>query len=100
MPRTPELSHAARALRESIFSRLAGRLARQGADGVPLHLGDMYLAPPSLALRLDPGACRYGAPAGEAGLLDALVGKLKNKNALAWVETENLQVTVGATHAL
>jgi aspartate/methionine/tyrosine aminotransferase len=102
MPRAPELSTAARALRESIFSRLAGRLAKHGADGVPLHLGDTYLPPPP-GLRLETDYApnwRYGAPAGEAGLLEALANKLRTRNRLDWVTPASLQVTVGATHAL
>jgi len=102
MPRLPELSLAARSLRESIFSRLAGKLAAHGEDGVPLHLGDTYLRPPpGLTLELDhEPSFRYGAPAGEAGLLGALAHKLRTRNGLAWVGTANLQVTVGATQAL
>jgi aspartate/methionine/tyrosine aminotransferase len=102
MARRPELSQAARALRESIFARLAGRLAHHGADGVPLHLGDTYVAPPP-ALRLetdDPALYRYGAPAGEASLLAALVDKLRARNHLVWVEPANVQITAGATQAL
>src|SRR5438477_2754903 len=102
MPRPPELSAAARALRESIFSRLQGALGRHGDDGVPLHLGDTWLAPPPAARRLplDDARFRYGAPAGDPPLLAALADKLRRHNALAWVEPEHLQVTVGATQAL
>jgi N-succinyldiaminopimelate aminotransferase len=103
MPRHPELSAAAGALRETIFSRLAGRLQRHGADGVPLHLGDTYLPPPEAARLLDvddPALFRYGAPAGEAPLLDALAKKLRRKNGLGWAAPEHIQVTVGATQAL
>ncbi len=102
MPRAPGLSSAAGALRESIFSRLAGRLAGHGSSGVPLHLGDTYLAPPP-ALHLesdDPALWRYGAPAGEPMLLEALRRKLHAKNGLSWAQPGNLQVTVGATQAL
>jgi aspartate/methionine/tyrosine aminotransferase len=102
MPRPPHVSSAARALRESIFSRLAGSLARHGSGGVPLHLGDTFLAPPP-GLVLDAAVesdWRYGAPAGEAALLATLAGKLRARNRLDWVEPANLQVTVGATHAL
>jgi len=101
MPRPPQLSTAARALRESIFSRLQGKLAQHGHDGVPLHLGDTYLPPPP-ALRLDdyPALHRYGAPVGEPGLLAALVPKLHARNALSWVGPNCLQITVGATAGL
>src|SRR5205814_1988606 len=82
-------SSAARALRESIFSRLAGRLQSHGADGVPLHLGDTYLAPPPAARlpALRPAMdelYRYGTPAGEAPLLGALARKLRRQNGLGW----------------
>src|SRR6476620_7390663 len=100
MPRSPHLSSSARAIRESIFSRLAGRLQNH-PDPVPLHLGDTYLPPPPAAqsLTLD-SLCRYGVPAGEAPLLERLAKKLREKNHLAWVEPKHLQVTVGATGAL
>jgi len=103
MPRAPELSTSARALRESIFSRLQGRLAKHGADGVPLHLGDTYLSPPMVAreaLEASAADWRYGAPAGEAPLLTALAKKLRDGNGLDWAAEANLQVTVGATAAL
>jgi aspartate/methionine/tyrosine aminotransferase len=103
MPRFPDLSPAARALRESIFSRLQGTLARHGADGVPLHLGDTHRLPPPAARRFpveDAALYRYGAPAGEAALLAALVDKLRRHNGFDWAAPEHLQITVGATHAL
>ncbi|MCA1664117.1 MAG: pyridoxal phosphate-dependent aminotransferase, partial [Myxococcales bacterium] len=99
----PSLSSSANALRESIFSRLQGRLAKHGADGVPLHLGDSYLAPPMVArepLQASAADWRYGAPAGDAALLAALAHKLRARNALDWVTDAHLQVTVGATAAL
>ncbi|HEY2748969.1 MAG TPA: aminotransferase class I/II-fold pyridoxal phosphate-dependent enzyme, partial [Polyangia bacterium] len=103
MPKPPSLSSSARAIRESIFSRLQGRLAKHGADGVPLHLGDTYLAPPLAAreaLEANAADWRYGAPAGEAPLLAALAAKLRARNRLDWAAPEHLQVTVGATAAL
>ncbi len=100
MPRSPQLSHAARLIRESIFSRLAGKLADH-ADAVPLHLGDTWLAPPPAAqLNLQNTPCRYGAPAGERALLERLAKKLRSQNRLDWVQPQDLQVTVGATGAL
>src|SRR5262245_22060632 len=100
MPRSPQLSHSARAIRESIFSRLAGRLVGH-PDPVPLHLGDTFLPPPPAASwRLEVEPSRYGVPAGEAPLLAVLVGKLRAKNRLDWAEISNLQVTVGATGGL
>ena len=103
MPRAPSLSKSAGALRESIFSRLQGRLGKHGADGVPLHLGDTYLQPPMAAreaLEANAADWRYGAPAGEAPLLAALARKLRDRNGLDWATEQHLQVTVGATAAL
>jgi len=103
VPRAPALSASAQALRESIFSRLQGRLAKHGADGVPLHLGDTYLAPPMVAreaLEASAADWRYGAPAGDAALLTAVAQKLRARNALDWATESHLQVTVGATAAL
>jgi aspartate/methionine/tyrosine aminotransferase len=103
MPKPPTLSTSARALRESIFSRLQGRLGRHGADGVPLHLGDTHLAPPPAAqapLTATAADWRYGAPAGEPALLAVLADKLRRRNGLDWALEANLQVTVGATAAL
>jgi aspartate/methionine/tyrosine aminotransferase len=100
MPRAPQLSASARAIRESIFSRLAGRLANH-PDAVPLHLGDTWLPPPPAA-RLLPSeeVSRYGAPAGEAPLLQRLAHKLRTRNGISFVQPHHIQVTVGATGAL
>jgi aspartate/methionine/tyrosine aminotransferase len=103
MPRSQSLSSSAKALRESIFSRLQGRLLRHGADGVPLHLGDTCLPPPpaaQAALVATAADWRYGAPPGEAPLLSALAKKLRERNGLFWIGESNLAVTVGATAAL
>jgi aspartate/methionine/tyrosine aminotransferase len=99
MPRAPSLSGAAAALRESIFSRLAGRLAAH-PDAVPLHLGDTYLPPPASALRLDPSrSLHYGLPAGERTLIERLIDKLTQQNRLT-ISGAQLQITCGATQAL
>jgi len=98
MPRVPGFSASANALRESIFSRLQGRLA---PGGVPLHLGDTWLRPPALTLRVDdPAVYRYGAPVGNTALMAALSEKLRRENQLAWAEPAALQITNGGTAAL
>src|SRR5579859_1399790 len=100
MPRSPELSLSARTIRESIFSRLAGRLANH-PDAVPLHLGDTFLPPPPASrVTVTDELSRYGVPAGEAPLLQRLARKLREQNRLTFVQTHHLQVTVGATGAL
>ena len=55
MARPPSLSQSARALRESIFSRLAGKLARHGEGPIALYLSSDGLARPSDALRAPEG---------------------------------------------
>ncbi len=106
MARFPSLSWSALAIRESIFSRLARRLAEYQGEVFPFYLGDTYVQPPTPA-RLDArrdlddaALYRYGAPAGEAELLDALVEKCRTRNGLGFVERANLQVTAGATLGL
>jgi aspartate/methionine/tyrosine aminotransferase len=99
VPKPPALSASARAIRESIFSRLAGRLAHH-PDAVPLHLGDTWLPPPPGASVDARGLSRYGVPAGEPALLERLAHKLRTRNGLGFVEPHHLQVTVGATGAL
>ncbi len=104
MARFPSLSGSAQALRESVFARLARRLADYRGEIFPFYLGDTHLLPPDAAriaaLVEDAAHYRYGAPAGEAELLDALVEKCRRRNGLGWVERAALQVTAGATHAL
>jgi aspartate/methionine/tyrosine aminotransferase len=106
MPRHPKLSAPGAAMPASIFARLVERLA--GSLGVvgPFHLGDTPVAPPPAA-RLDaldfsamPAAAlySYGKPAGDADLIEALLGKLEHKNGIR-ASAAGVQVTCGATHA-
>ncbi len=105
MARFPSLSWSALAIRESIFSRLARRLAECDGEVYPFYLGDTWLAPPRVAqlpamAELEGDFYRYGAPPGEPELLEALVDKCRQKNGLHWVDRSCLQVTAGATLAL
>jgi aspartate/methionine/tyrosine aminotransferase len=104
MARFPDLSWSAGAIRESVFARLAARLAAHRGRVYPFYLG--YLSPPPaarLAARRDlddPALYRYGAPAGEPALLEALAAKCRRESGLAWVDPACIQVTCGATAAL
>ena len=106
MARFPSLSSPALSLRESIFARLAGRLAAFPGEVYPFHIGDTFRPPPDaarLATRADlddPALFRYGAPSGEAALLAALADKCRRKNGLDWVDARAVQVTAGATQAI
>jgi aspartate/methionine/tyrosine aminotransferase len=107
MPRFPEISVAAGTMPASIFARLYGKLAQHQGEIFPFHLGDTCLPPPHRSLLgnqlFDDSAAGklycYGAPAGDARFIDALVAKLAAKNGLE-VEPRQLQITAGATHAL
>ncbi len=105
MPRFPSISAPASALPASIFARLASRLAHHRGETYPFHLGDTHLLPPD-AGRVEKIAWgdepthlyRYGAPAGDAALIDALCAKLAAKNGIT-AKPSQLQITAGATHA-
>lgn len=106
MGRFPSLSSPASSLRESLFARLAGRLATCGCEVYPFHLGDTFRAPPPAA-RLgsrsdldEPALYRYGPPGGDPALVEALVDKCRTKNGLGWVDRTAIQVTSGATLGL
>ena len=108
MARFPSLSAPAQTLRESVFARLAGGLAAASERGevFPLHIGDTHRAPPPAA-RLsarddldDPALFRYGSPAGETALLDALADKCRRRNGLSSTDRASILVTGGATLAL
>ncbi len=108
MAKFPDLSAAAESLPLSIFARLYARLARFEGDVITFQVGDTCLPPPAAA-RL--GALgfhedhaidlySYSKPAGDAGLIDAVVDKVRRENAMNFVTSENVQITCGATHAL
>jgi aspartate/methionine/tyrosine aminotransferase len=104
----PALSVAADALPLSIFARLYERLARFEGDVVPFHIGDTYLAPPegsrlgSLGFSAgnEPALYQYSSPVGDPLLVEALVDKVRARNAMTFAEARNVQLTCGATHAL
>jgi N-succinyldiaminopimelate aminotransferase len=103
--RYPDLSTAGQQVPASIFAKLREHLARFPGDVIPLQIGDTHLAPPAHLhevawTELAPADLySYGTPAGWAPLVAAIVAKARDKNALAIGEA-NVQVTVGATHAL
>jgi len=102
VPTHPSVTREAQ-LPESVFARLAGKLAKHPGPTYPLHIGDICLPPAAVwdaAAPATPSLGQYGYPAGEPELIRALVGKLRQYNRLDHVVPESLQVTVGATHAL
>jgi aspartate/methionine/tyrosine aminotransferase len=108
VPRFPSLSAPTQVLPASILDRLKRRAAGFGGPVIPLHIGDTHLAPPEksrlgalgFSAGRDPDLYRYSPPPGKQALLEALVDKLHRQNGIAAASPENVQVTVGATHAL
>lgn len=97
------LSAAGQNVPASIFAKLREHLARFPGDVIPLQIGDTYLRPPAVLEDIgwhDPAELyAYGAPAGWAPLVDAIVAKARAQNGIA-VTDAWVQVACGATHAL
>jgi len=105
MPRAPFPADAALRIPGAIFSKLAHRIAERGDDVFPLHVGDTWMEPfeggrmEDLSVREHPGMHRYGETQGLPALLDAIVEKVRTRNALP-AERAGVLVTAGATGAL
>jgi aspartate/methionine/tyrosine aminotransferase len=105
MPRPPELAPAVVAMPGAVYSPLGERLRAHVGPIFPLHVGDTWLAPfeggrmEDLVQAVHPGMNRYTAPQGLPELIDAIVEKVRGRNALA-CERESLFVTGGATAGL
>jgi N-succinyldiaminopimelate aminotransferase len=89
----------------AVFSPIARQLDAAGADLVPLHVGDTWLEPFPGARMEDlrsaehPGLHRYSETQGVPALIDAIVEKMRARNAVA-CERAQVLVTAGATGAL
>ena len=103
MSRFPSLSVAGNTVPASVFAKLREHLARFGGDVIPLQIGDTHLRPPAMleeiAWQGESDLYAYGAPAGWAPLIEAIVTKAWDKNRIAVTEL-GVQVACGATHAL
>lgn len=103
MSRFPVLSVAGQSVPASIFAKLREHLARFPGDVIPLQIGDTHLRPPAVLEEVgwdDAGELyAYGAPAGWAPLVEAIVAKARAKNGIA-VGEAGVQIACGATHAL
>jgi N-succinyldiaminopimelate aminotransferase len=88
----------------AVYAPRAGATAGLGG-AVPLNVGDTWLEPLEGArvqdLRADrhPGLNRYSEPRGQPALLDALLEKVRARNAIP-CERDSLLVTAGATAGL
>jgi aspartate/methionine/tyrosine aminotransferase len=103
MSRYPVLSNAGNRVPASIFAKLREHLARFPGDLIPLQIGDTHLRPPVVLEDFGWGDAAelytYGAAAGWAPLVEAIVAKAKARNNITVTEA-GVQVACGATHAL
>ena len=103
MARFPLLSTAGNSVPASIFAKLREHLARFPGDVIPLQIGDTHLRPPVVLDDVGWGEAgelyTYGAPAGWAPLVEAIVAKARERNRIP-VGEAGVQIAVGATHAL
>jgi len=103
--RFPALSVAGTTVPASIFAKLREHLARFPGDFIPLQIGDTHLRPPAILEEIGwaelatADLYAYGAPAGWAPRVEAIVAKAREKNHLA-ISEQAVQVACGATHAL
>jgi aspartate/methionine/tyrosine aminotransferase len=103
------LSGVARRIRTAVFAELQSRidrLAAEGAELIPLHIGDTHLPPPEGARhvlgRLDPDDAslhRYGQTAGLGPLRDAMA-RLLQRRGLDVDPASEILIGNGGTHAL
>ncbi len=92
----------------SVFEGLKLRAQNYQGRIVPFHVGDTHLDPPKAArlgalgfgLGSDPDLYKYSPPHGHQEFVTALISKLGARNRLRSIGPENIQVTMGATHAL
>lgn len=104
MPRPPALSPTVAALRGSVYSALAHRLAQHQGEVYPLHVGDTWMEPEpgsraeDLTVDRFPGMHRYAEVQGRRRLLDALVDRARATGVPT--ERADVLVTAGATGGL
>ena len=104
-PRPPACAPAVAAMPGAVFSPVQQHLDARDRRIVPLHVGDTWLEPfegarmEDLRVAEHPGMHRYSETRGVPALVDAIVEKVRAKNALA-CEREQVLVAAGATGAL
>ncbi|MFT5433246.1 MAG: N-succinyldiaminopimelate aminotransferase [Myxococcota bacterium] len=102
----PSLSSRVDPLHNSVFAVLAKRMVGYTGERFPFHIGDNSVTPPAGALwpAVDHNALgapyNYGHPGGEIPLREAIAEKLRSANGLPIEGADQVQVSVGATHAI
>src|SRR5690606_32459046 len=105
MPRPPRVAPAVAEMPGAVYSPLGARLQARVGPIHPLHVGDTWREPfeggrmEDLAQAAHPGMNRYSATPGLPELVDALVEKVQQRNALP-CERDAVLVTGGATAGL
>lgn len=105
MPRSPTLASAVTAMRGSVFSALAHRLANHQGEVYPFHVGDTWMEPAAgcrmedLTVAEYPGLHRYEQPQGRRSLVAALAARIEHRTGVA-TRPEEILVTAGATGGL
>lgn len=105
MPRFPEFSATVAAIKGSLFSGLAHRLASFDGETFPLHVGDTWMEPAEgcrmqdLNVRDFPGMHRYSSPRGLPELLDAVATRVARRTGVP-TDQNNILIAAGATGAL
>ncbi|KAB2962328.1 MAG: pyridoxal phosphate-dependent aminotransferase, partial [Thermoanaerobaculia bacterium] len=105
MPRHPEYARHLKEIPGSVYSALAGRLARHAGETYPLHVGDTWMEPAEgcrmedLRVAERPGLHRYAPVHGTHELLDAIVARERARTGLA-LERDDVLVAAGATGGL
>jgi len=105
VPRPPRFAPAVAAIPGAVFSPTDRRLDAAQRGACPLHVGDTWMEPFAGARCEDlreadfPGLHRYSESQGIPDLVEAIVGKVRTRNALA-CDPASVWVTAGATGAL
>lgn len=105
MPKHPNVTPSLAAVRQSVFTTLAKRLAAFEGEIYPLHIGDTWM-PPAAGCRMEdvhtadhPGVNRYAKVQGTDGLVDAIVERTRAAQGCP-TERDAVLVSAGATGGL
>ena len=105
MPRPPACAPTIAAIPGAVFSPIQRQLEAGAGQIVPLHVGDSWREPfvggrmQDLSVAEHPGMHRYSETNGHAPLVDAIIEKVRSRNALP-CERDQVLVSAGATGGL
>lgn len=105
MPRPPHVAPAIAAMRGSVYSALAHRLATHPGETYPLHVGDTWMPPADgcrmqdLTVEAHPGLHRYTSVRGRADLLAAIAERATRLQGVP-TQPDEVLMTAGATGGL